>query len=257
MPRIRTIKPEFWSHPELARQSDDVRLLALAVLNLADDEGFFYADAALVRAFAFPFTESSLSTHNALNRLSELGWIALKNTLAHGLVGVVVNFRKHQRINRPSPSKIKAYFLSESSVNDHGTVGAGTGNREQGKEVPPKPPKGGRRSRSQIDGAFPEGVRDVVNHLFPLWPKSQPKDGSPIRKDLAATAARVGEILRQEAKVTPELLIKAAEGYLSEDRSLFKAPQFFFGPGQGKETPVWAERVNLLLHQAQKPQEGQ
>ena len=45
--RIRTLKPEFWSHPVISRQSDAAKLLAIGLLNYADDEGYFYADARM------------------------------------------------------------------------------------------------------------------------------------------------------------------------------------------------------------------
>jgi len=43
------VKPEFWTHPVLGRQAPEVQLLALGLLNLADDEGYFLADSGLVR----------------------------------------------------------------------------------------------------------------------------------------------------------------------------------------------------------------
>jgi hypothetical protein len=67
------------------------------------------------------------------------------------IIGRVVNFEKHQVVNRPSPSKFSGLtiewepddepyiFLTDNSVNDHD--GKGTGNREQGREQG----KGGQR----------------------------------------------------------------------------------------------------------------
>ncbi len=43
MPRIRTIKPEFWSDEKLATVSEATLLVAIGLLNLADDEGYFNA----------------------------------------------------------------------------------------------------------------------------------------------------------------------------------------------------------------------
>lgn len=44
--RIRSVKPEFWGHPVMSKQIHAVRLLAIALLNFADDEGFFFADSS-------------------------------------------------------------------------------------------------------------------------------------------------------------------------------------------------------------------
>lgn len=141
MGRIRTVKPEFWRHPILARLDDGTRMLAIALLNLADDEGYFYADPSLIRSEVWPFDDDSTKARRCLERLSEIGWITLVEHVSIGMIGFVVNFTKHQRVDRPSPSKIKAYTCS---ANDRRGIGElpspdqGTGNREQGTgKAPP------------------------------------------------------------------------------------------------------------------------
>ena len=60
--RIRTIKPEFWSHRKLGRSSSDVKCMAIGLLNYADDEGYFEYDEVLIKAALFPFQNGSLNT---------------------------------------------------------------------------------------------------------------------------------------------------------------------------------------------------
>ena len=108
MPRIRTIKPEFWRNRDLAILPEFTRLLAIAVLNLADDEGYFEADARLVRGDVFPYEEDSRRTHGGLTELSRIGYITIRTSKTKGEIGRVCNFEKHQVINRPTPSKLKA-----------------------------------------------------------------------------------------------------------------------------------------------------
>lgn len=141
--RIRTIKPEFWTHPIMARQDPEVRLLALALLNYADDEGYFLADPMLVRGACCPFVESSSTIRRWLARLSDVGWIALSSETPHGVIGMVVNFEEHQKIDRAKPSQIKTYWIDDESTIDRrliddasllegkGKEGKGTGNRER------------------------------------------------------------------------------------------------------------------------------
>jgi len=112
MPRIRTIKPEFWRNAALSRLSEFTRLLAIAVLNLADDEGYFEADARLVRGDVFPYDEDSLRTHGGLTELSRIGYITIRTSKTKGEIGRVCNFEKHQVINRPTPSKLKADYVA-------------------------------------------------------------------------------------------------------------------------------------------------
>jgi hypothetical protein len=54
MPRIRTIKPEYWSSPSVAGANPWVRLLYIAMWNWADDHGRGTANVKELAAFAFP-----------------------------------------------------------------------------------------------------------------------------------------------------------------------------------------------------------
>lgn len=54
MPRIRTVKPEFWDSPSTARASAVARLLYIAMWNWADDYGRGTANLKELEGFAFP-----------------------------------------------------------------------------------------------------------------------------------------------------------------------------------------------------------
>jgi hypothetical protein len=141
--RIRTVKPEFWVHPVMSRLPYDTRILALGLLNAADDEGYFDADPAYIRG-AVLFREDSSNVRRMLDELSRSGWITLCGTPERP-IGCVVNFRKHQRVDRPQPSRLKQYALVESSTNDRrvlddqSTQDQGTG---KGKDTPIVPASG-------------------------------------------------------------------------------------------------------------------
>lgn len=138
--RIRTIKPEFWQHPVMSRLPYDTRILALGLLNLADDEGYFSADTDYIRG-AVLFREDSSNVRRMLDELSRSGWITLCGT-AERPIGRVVHFRKHQRVDRPQPSRLKQYALDESSTNDRRALDDQS-TQEQGKESnTPIVPKG-------------------------------------------------------------------------------------------------------------------
>lgn len=133
--RIRTVKPEFWTHPILAKLDDGARLMAVGLLNLADDEGYFLAHPTLVRNALRAFDEDSTKTRRALETLSKVGWIDIREHEEHGQIGKVVNFLKHQRIDRATPSKLSTYFDSTSPRRalDEPSLLEGKG-REQGME---------------------------------------------------------------------------------------------------------------------------
>ena len=54
MPRIRSIKPEFWDSPSTARADLAVRLVYIAMWNWADDSGHGTANLKELEAFCFP-----------------------------------------------------------------------------------------------------------------------------------------------------------------------------------------------------------
>ena len=123
--RIRTVKPEFWNHPVMSKQDDATRLMALGLLNYADDEGYFCADAPLVRASLRPFDDDSSIVRRSLARLAELGYIELREHPTHGMIGLVLSFTTHQRVDRGKSSVLKHLY---DSTNDRRTIDDASGN---------------------------------------------------------------------------------------------------------------------------------
>ncbi|MDF3059337.1 MAG: hypothetical protein K0R17_3552 [Rariglobus sp.] len=131
--RIRTVKPEFWKNEELARLPEFARLMALALLNYADDEGYFLADHRLIRGELFPFDDDSSRVQRAISDLSNAKYLTLYNGTNGRMYGHVVNFKKHQKIDRGTPSKIKPLLdFAEPSSSTQRALALGTGIREQG-----------------------------------------------------------------------------------------------------------------------------
>lgn len=148
MARIRTIKPEFWTHEDLSALPEPTHMLAAALLNHADDEGYFNANLGLVKAACSPLREPSVSIHDSLNHLVRIGYIRLGVASDGKRYGHVVEFEKHQRVNRATASKIKGLGLVwEVSVSAHAQLTdtsspegkgreQGTGNREGNLTTP-------------------------------------------------------------------------------------------------------------------------
>lgn len=140
MGRIRTIKPEFWRHAVMATLPDETQLLALALLTASDDFGYFEADARLIRGEVMPFREDLARISRSVAKLSEVGWIEVRECAGHSDVGRVVNWERHQRVDHPKPSKLKEYFDSGAPREDFARTSReprenfaleqGTGNRE-------------------------------------------------------------------------------------------------------------------------------
>lgn len=122
----------------MARQDDAAKLLAIGLLNYADDEGFFYATVSLIRSALRPFDDDSTIVRRSLETLSKIGFVEVREHPTHGPVGVVISFNEHQRVDRPKASIIKELFDSTNDrrmIDDESSLeGKGSGNREQGKE---------------------------------------------------------------------------------------------------------------------------
>ena len=120
MGRIRTVKPEFFTHEELSSLPEITHLFAAGLLCYADDEGFFNANEGLIKASVFPLRELSVSIHDMLKQLVEMGYIRLGSNGTTRRYGQIIHFDLHQRVNRPTPSKIKGLQINwEGSLNTH------------------------------------------------------------------------------------------------------------------------------------------
>jgi hypothetical protein len=118
-------------------------MLAAALLNYADDEGFFNANARLVKAQCVPLREDSVSVHDSLIMLSDAGFIRLGDGSDGKRYGHIVKFLDHQRINRPTPSKISGITVTwHDSLSPHtqlteSSLPEGKGRERKGREHAP------------------------------------------------------------------------------------------------------------------------
>jgi len=119
MARIRTIKPEFWEDEAVGLLSREARLLFLATWNLADDEGILRWSAAFVKANVFMYDDdiNGNEVQAAMKELVDAGLIfPYLGGRARQTMALVVHFLRHQRINRPQPSKHLAPSLQNTDV---------------------------------------------------------------------------------------------------------------------------------------------
>jgi hypothetical protein len=193
MPRIRTIKPEFWQNESLAELSEHARLLAIALLNHADDKGYFIASHQLVRAACFPFEEDSRNVLGSLQDLSRIGYIEVRNCDGKQ-VGRICKFLDHQRIDKPQKSKLIDIFEAKheengDSKNVPGIVVEPSGNvprpERKGKEGEQGNGKESICTEPEIPAAVP--VFDPAACQFPEFPASgDVKTWEATAKQLAA-----------------------------------------------------------------------
>ena len=118
--RIRSVKPEFWTSFSMAKLSEPALILALGLMNHACDRGFFEADPRMIKSAIFPLRELSGSIPGCLQELSKIHYIEVRQAHDGRLIGKIVNFTKHQVINKPSKFTSKACddFTSATPANE-------------------------------------------------------------------------------------------------------------------------------------------
>jgi hypothetical protein len=106
MARIRTIKPEFPQSESMGRVSRDARLLFIQLWTLCDDEGRSRGDARLIKGLLYPYDELKFSQIDAwLDELERENCIVRYESDGSRYLAVC-NWLNHQKIDRPSRSKI-------------------------------------------------------------------------------------------------------------------------------------------------------
>lgn len=119
MARIRTIKPEFWEDEVVGLLSRESRLLFIATFNLADDEGLLRWTAPYIKATVFMYDDdlSVSDITKCMHELSDAGLVfPFIGGVARQQLAMVVNFRRHQKINRPQPGKLPPPSLQNGEV---------------------------------------------------------------------------------------------------------------------------------------------
>jgi hypothetical protein len=107
--RIRTIKPDYWTHRMHRRISEAASLLGAALLNLADDEGRFEADGYAIACALFPKRPLSKPVDECLAELAAVGYLVIYSARLEGediRLAQIVNFKRHQCINKPRKSTL-------------------------------------------------------------------------------------------------------------------------------------------------------
>ncbi len=128
MPRIRTIKPEAPQHRKVGALSDRAFRMWLVGITQADDEGRFVCEPSQMRLLAFGY-HPEVSVEDAEAAIQEVTRTGLVRLYAvNGTrYAVFPSWKDHQKINRPSPSKLPSpppllEVLPVHSMTDHGAL---------------------------------------------------------------------------------------------------------------------------------------
>ena len=220
MARIRTIKPEFWTSPQVARVSFAARLLFIGTWNFADDYGNLPRDPDKLKMQVFP--GDVIDVQPLIESLIDAGLLieyTVNDTGERFLH--IPTFRKHQVINRPSkrlypspdgllPSdddkrKSAGSRSANGSLNEHSQLERkGVGKEGKGVNLKTKGTKGsGRhnprvRARATPDAPTPTGPATLTLAMR----KASISGAQPSNPRIIALA---------EAGITPEIVSDACD----------------------------------------------
>lgn len=122
--RIRTIKPETFISDDIAALSFAARWTFIGLLAYVDDAGRGRNDPRLVKAAIFPL-DDAVTASDVADWVKELENRGLVHAYKTGEIALlhVVNFTKHQKINRPTKSRLPACVVSHDTMtSQHDTM---------------------------------------------------------------------------------------------------------------------------------------
>lgn len=138
MPRIRSIKPDFFKSRAVRRLSDREKLVWIGLWPFCDDEGRLIDEPGILVGELWALNLTARQIDTTLNGLQEKG--RLIRYSVEGESYIQIHGWEHQRISNPSISGIPTQVLA----NDSGTSTQvlrleGKGGERKGGEAPPTP----------------------------------------------------------------------------------------------------------------------
>lgn len=111
MPRIRTIKPEFWTSVTIASlRPRETRLTFIGLWNFADDHGRCLDEPRLLKAAIWPLDDdiTAATVVDHLDRLAAAGLI-IRYTYRDRPLLQITNWYEHQKVEKPRPSRFPPF----------------------------------------------------------------------------------------------------------------------------------------------------
>jgi hypothetical protein len=256
--RIRTIKPEFWTHPVMSRLPYDTRILAIGLLNVADDEGYFDADPDYIRG-AVLFREDSSNVRRMLDELSRSEWIVMCGGPDRP-IGRVAHFRKHQRVDRPQPSRLKQYALVEDSSNARRALDDQStqeqGKERNGKDTPIVPASGDDRPEPSAEKPEPADQDPLLLRAKAIF---RMRPGTPLDRGLRrawSTSWPIVASITEPEWQTLEAYYAADIGQRDDIRRRDLATLLNNWSGELTRAAAWADRTGFHPENSQKKEKG-
>lgn len=180
MPRIRTIKPEFFSDEKMSLLDPITRFVFLGLICMADDAGRLVDNVKLIDGMLFPSTDDTC--RESLEKLAKLGRIIRYESASNQQLIQVANWKRHQKVDHPNK-----YVLPGPRA------GAGNASSSQPAAIPQATadlatPSGEPRENLAQSSRY--DLRPTTNDQLPTTNDLRPKKRSSGRRDSLPAAAR-------------------------------------------------------------------
>lgn len=149
MARIRTIKPEFPHSESMGRVSRESRLCFIMLWTIADDAGRLRGNSRMLASLLYPYDDDAKNKIDQwLTQLSSEGCIARYEVDGTSYLQIL-NWLDHQKIDKPSPSKLPAFVdssrtlakgIEASALDQEGNGEEGNGNGDSATPQSVEPP---------------------------------------------------------------------------------------------------------------------
>lgn len=261
MARIRTIKPEFPQSESMGRVSRDARLLFILLWTLADDGGRLRGNSRMLASLLYPYDDDAKGLIEGwLGELEGEGCVGRYSVDGDSYIEIF-NWQKHQKIDKPSLSKIPAFDESSRILANPREVSSedqGSRTKDQGKDLPPTGVQGDiKKSRKPSwQNAHPSEVIQATQEIKAIWPTPGADQFQPDMKTLvpgvstSELASRLADIAATGADLS--VCVQIARRAVTEwqNGKWIKAPQHFFG--KAKDAPYKAYYQAFVTNSAVK-----
>lgn len=240
MARIRTIKPEFPHSESMGRVSRESRLCFIMLWTIADDQGRLRGNSRMLASLLFPYDDDAKDHIDGwLSQLSAEGCIDQYEVSGTSYIQIA-NWGDHQKIDKPSQSKIPEFDESSRILANPREVSSLEGNgRDQGKEVD----QGGDKPRAPRKPASHLDPSDLVAEGVDL---QHAKDWRTARKSpITPTAWEQLKAEAAKAGLTPAEAVRicAIKGWRGFDSSWNWRPNARASPQNPSDTTAEAARL--------------
>jgi hypothetical protein len=221
MARIRTIKPEFPQSESIGRVSRDARLLFIQLWTICDDSGRARADSRMLASLLYPYDQDEESAVRT-SRKDIDGWLGELETqeclIRYSVDGntylQVCNWLNHQKIDKPSASKIPPFDESSRILANPREHSAAEGKGEEGN---------GRdllSTSNEVDVGIsdPDISQDETEDSTRAMDEAQPAGGQAPADRNPCPLKRIVELYHELLPELPrvEKLTKVRAGYIQQ-----------------------------------------